>query len=536
MAKLNTELKDSHPNLNSLGIKEAALKRYRVFEATTSIGRRIAIPYLTDCTKLINWDGTSIWDGEYAPEAGLFGQKQATTRHLILCSHEFEALRLASVFPNHDTYSFVALPTVSSLGPIAIGMLLESLREVADVISVWNGSYFADVREVFEQFVTGLDAGGGIIIKSISMGRDRSPLMMTNDEIIRAVDGDHSTWTPSSLATADEIFRSESFMKPTIGLSTGITELDRFVKGIRKSEVWMYVAGSGSGKSTLIRQQLYNLAYIEGQTVLMVFLEETRDESLKKLASIHYNIPYEQIQSDPEHALGPKKWAAFLNHPGTKRLRFLARDSKDFGGIDIDTLLNAARYMKRKGGLDFIGLDHISIMISGKESSKEGERRDIDILMTKLAMGAVGLEVGILAVCHLSNPEGKPHENGGQVFLQHMRGSGSLKQLSWTVIASERDQQAENNRLVVLRVLKNRNGGGMTGLAGVLEFRDPLLVERTDLKAADVRAEWEGRQTSRRRPDDTGARVRAGGPFGTGGKTKRFGTLSEQPTLGDQPT
>jgi twinkle protein len=93
--------------------------------------------------------------------------------------------------------------------------------------------------------------------------------------------------------------------------------------------------------------------------------------------------------------------------------------------------------------VDFIVLDHISIVTSGIESSSEGERKDIDILMTRLRSLIEETGIGIVAIVHLKRVNGKNFNEGAQVSLSDLRGSGSLEQLSDNVIALERNQQVD---------------------------------------------------------------------------------------------
>lgn len=534
MKRIKTELTEETPNLSGLGISPTVLERYRVCEAHTTIGRRIAVPYTSDCTKLLAFDGSAVWDGDYIPGAGLFGQQEATSRTLILCAHEFEALRVATVLedgPDLCDAHPVALPSVTDIGLLGYRILIDALSVVADEVWVWNATVFNSISPALERLIVSIDeANTKVKVKALALGRMHSPLDLDTNAIKKVLKGAKVKWSPSNLVTAQEIFESEKFFASSIGVGSGIEGLDAFIKGYRKSELVMYVAGTGVGKSTILRQQIYHLAYKEGQRCLLAFFEETRSETLKKLACIHYQITFETLQRDP-HALTDKQWKDFLALPATKSLRFLSQSEMGFGGIDVDTLLGTVRYLKRKEHIDFVAVDHISIMISGRESSKEGERKDIDIMMTKMAMACVTLEVGILAICHLSNPEGKPHEEGGRVFLSHMRGSGALKQLAWCVIAGERDQQSSDSSLVLIRVLKNRNGGGRTGLATVLEFCDPLLIERKDMDllelAANVnKASNKGKGNGPVRKSETHPRAN---PFGGGGKKRaRFGKLEDK--------
>ena len=75
----------------------------------------------------------------------------------------------------------------------------------------------------------------------------------------------------------------------------------------------------------------------------------------------------------------------------------------------------------------------------------------------------------MFVVSHLKRPEKKGHEEGGQVSLSQLRGSGAIAQLSDMVIGLERNQQGEQPNVLTIRVLKNRFSGD-TGVGGYLEY------------------------------------------------------------------
>ena len=91
--------------------------------------------------------------------------------------------------------------------------------------------------------------------------------------------------------------------------------------------------------------------------------------------------------------------------------------------------------------------------------------------MTDLAAFVNESGVGIIVVVHLSRNKGKAAFNeGGQISLNDLRGSAALEQLSWNVVAAERDQQDEERKNVLtLRVLKCREQG-WTGIADTCEY------------------------------------------------------------------
>jgi len=161
--------------------------------------------------------------------------------------------------------------------------------------------------------------------------------------------------------------------------------------------------------------------------------------------------------------------------------RFYAFDH--FGSVSNDEILDRVRYMSKALDCKWIFLDHLSILVSGNEEFGD-ERKSIDVLMTKLRSLVEETGIGLLLVSHLRRPAGdKGHEDGKEVSLSHLRGSASIAHLSDSVIALERNQQAEDEQqanTTTVRVLKNRYSGD-TGIACYLYYdRDTGRMSQVD--------------------------------------------------------
>jgi twinkle protein len=140
-----------------------------------------------------------------------------------------------------------------------------------------------------------------------------------------------------------------------------------------------------------------------------------------------------------------------------------------WGSLEGDKLVGHIRYMAKSLDVEYIVLDHISIVISG--SSEGDERRMIDNLMTKLRALVEECKIGVILVSHLKRPEGRGHEDGATTSVAQLRGSAGIAQLSDMVIGLERNQQDEENRNITsVRVLKNRFSGD-TGVACNLRWQ-----------------------------------------------------------------
>jgi twinkle protein len=116
-----------------------------------------------------------------------------------------------------------------------------------------------------------------------------------------------------------------------------------------------------------------------------------------------------------------------------------------------------------------IFLDHLSILLSGLEGD---ERRMLDITMTKLRSLVERTGIALFLVSHLrrAGNDRNSHEEGGRVSLSSLRGSHSIAQISDSVVALERDQQADTpGNPTTVRVLKNRYSGEV-GVACTLTY------------------------------------------------------------------
>jgi twinkle protein len=120
-------------------------------------------------------------------------------------------------------------------------------------------------------------------------------------------------------------------------------------------------------------------------------------------------------------------------------------------------------------GLDtrVVFLDHLSILMSGLDGD---ERRMIDQTMTKLRSLVERTGIALFLVSHLRrSTDDKGHEEGARVTLGQLRGSAAIAQLSDSVVALERNQQATTGASTTVRVLKNRYSGEV-GVACHLDY------------------------------------------------------------------
>jgi twinkle protein len=276
------------------------------------------------------------------------------------------------------------------------------------------------------------------------------------------------TWRPDGIVEGAAFTRERVKKATAEGYKLPCPILQEKVLGLRKAELTLITAGSGIGKSTWARELAYDLNQTHGLKIGNIFLEEQNNKTVQGYVALHCGVPLGRLRQNPD-MLSDQQWDEALAAVVNQRMWFYDH----FGSLAADNLISKIRYLAVVCKVDFIVLDHISIVTSGIESSSEGERKDIDILMTRLQSVCQETGVGILAIVHLKRKQGTSFNNGGQISLSDLRGSGSLEQLSDNVYGLERDQQAEGSDCCksTVRVLKCRETGD-TGEA------DELLYDR----------------------------------------------------------
>ena len=319
---------------------------------------------------------------------------------------------------------------------------------------------FKDANECLQQ------GKGGEIINAIHQARDFRP-----DGIVAATDYREAVGVDDAASSVTYPY----------------SLLNEVTRGLRKGELVTITAGSGIGKTTLVREIAHHL-HIGGSRMGMIMLEESNKRTLQGLTGIFMsrNITVDRSEVEDDDIT-----AAFDMLFGPDMPPLYLYDH--FGSTDVDLICNRIEYMVKALGVEWVILDHISILISG-QSFGQNERTLIDMAMTKLRTLVQELDIGLMIVSHLRRPDGNQgHEDGAQVRLGQLRGSHSIAQLSDICISMSVDADEPNSDIRHLNILKNRYTG-QTGPAGTLNYnRDTgRLLEDVLAQLQPVEDEAEG--------------------------------------------
>lgn len=291
--------------------------------------------------------------------------------------------------------------------------------------------------------------------------KDPSEMLVANRsrELVSAF-WDAQVWTPDGIIAGTDIYDRLTNPKVFESVPYPFSGLNEKTRGLRKGEIVTFCAGSGVGKSQICKEIAHHLLTTTDKRIGYIALEESIERSANSIIGLEMNklLHLEPFPVDDEYN------EAFKKTVGSGR--FFLYDH--WGSLESDNLINKIRYLCKALEVEYVFLDHISIVVSGMEGGDE--RRIIDNLMTSLRSLVEETKIGMILVSHLKRPEGRGHEEGQSTSLAHLRGSASIAQLSDGVIGCERNLQDEDSSNVTkLRVLKNRFSGE-TGVACDLAF------------------------------------------------------------------
>lgn len=271
--------------------------------------------------------------------------------------------------------------------------------------------------------------------------------------------------------------------------------LTRSLMGQRSGEMTLWASGTGSGKSTVMRELAYH-HLCRGRRVGMLMLEESPLETLDDMIALRLSKPVRQIRA-------ARELNNLLVEEGSEAIDFGFPDDlteeeyeearKFYAGLplyiydhhgtnEFNSVVSRIEYMAAALECDVIFVDHITLVAAGMERNGS-ERECIDEVMRKLRSIVERTGVHLDVVSQLNRLDGKAAEEGAQISLKNLRGSGMLGMVPNNVLGIERNQQAEEpeeRQIVRVRSLKGRFLGD-TGLVGVLRFnRETRRLEEAD--------------------------------------------------------
>ncbi len=394
--------------------------------------------------------------GDTKNDVELFGQSlfQKGGKRIIITEGELDAMSVQQMNANKNAEWPVVSVTNGVGGALKqICANLDWVNSFSEVVFMFDAD---DVgKKSAEECAKVVRTGKAKIAKLGRHGKDASDYLVSDhlreleDSIWRA-----EIYSPSgiinSASTWDDF--SRDMREDSIPYPPCFCDVNRLTYGRRTGELTIFTAGTGTGKSTFIKEDIYHLLTTTEHQIGVVSLEESIKETLDGIIGIHLNkrINLPDTPFDRKGKEGRDAWEATA---GTGRFTLLDHQ----GSLSDDSLMHKIEYLAATG-CKFIYLDHITIAVS-----------DLLKLCKKF-----DIWVGVVSHLRKTGIGSISYEEGADVTEDSLKGSGSLKQIAFQIIAFSRNKYAETEEernQVKLTVLKNRFTG-RTGYAGSAKFND----------------------------------------------------------------
>ena len=442
------------------GIKKVVTEFFGVRASFNTEGKINAhyYPYGGDSYKVRRLPKNFSWTEH---SKGLFGMDKfaAGGRRLIICEGEIDALSVAQA--TYEKYGKI-YPVVALSSSAMTKSILEN-RE-------WVRS-FEEVVLCFDE-----DEAGQKAVEEartyVGIDKVRITKLPRNDagEVLTKVGGaellaciwNAEKYIPSGIIGKEELWAAleEYNNKVSIPYPPCLQGVNSKIKGMRGGEIALFISGTGSGKSTILREVMLSILEQSDDRIGVVSLEESPAETARKLAAMkllknpaHEEIPLAELKQPFDEVFGDDR-VVLLDHQGS---------------INDHSIVDQLEYMALSG-CKYLFIDHITILVSEGSDKLTGNEAQDKVMNDLLRLVKRHPEVWVGLVSHLRKVEvGKQSfEEGKMPTLDDVRGSGSIKQISFDIIAFARDMSNESEAIrnsVDVAVLKSR----FTGLTGPVD-------------------------------------------------------------------
>ena len=219
------------------------------------------------------------------------------------------------------------------------------------------------------------------------------------------------------------------------GVPTGLSEIDRMLGGLHKSDLVILAARPSMGKTALATNIAYHAAKVckrsmgpngqmktdEGGVVGFFSLEMSSDQLASRVLADVSGLPSDKMRRGDltQHDYEQIREAAAT-------MESLPLYIDDMGGISISQLAARARRLQRTVGLDLLIIDYLQLITPAGNRRSDGRVQEVTEITKSLKALAKELHIPILALSQLSRAVESREDKRPQ--LSDLRESGSIEQ------------------------------------------------------------------------------------------------------------
>ena len=236
----------------------------------------------------------------------------------------------------------------------------------------------------------------------------------------------------TSIQTATAAYKRDGKIA---GVPTGLSDLDRKLGGLHKSDLIILAARPSMGKTALATNIAYYAAKNckrspgpngqmktdEGGVVGFFSLEMSSDQLAGRILADVSGVPSDKMRRG---ALTPSDYEAIRD--AAEQMEGIPLYIDDTGGISISQLAARARRLQRTSGLDLLIIDYLQLVMPSGSRKTDGRVQEVTEITKSLKALAKELAIPIIALSQLSRAVEQREDKRPQ--LADLRESGSIEQ------------------------------------------------------------------------------------------------------------
>lgn len=244
-----------------------------------------------------------------------------------------------------------------------------------------------------------------------------------------------------------------------VGTPTGISELDRTISGLNKTDLIILAARPGMGKTSFALNIARNVATSAKRKVAFFSLEMTREQLALRLLSSESGISGHKLR---DGVVSDDEWFSIAH--AANQLHNVPIFLDEAGNI---TVTEMKAKLRREGDVGLVIIDYLQLMSTGGSTNRVQEVSDIT---RQLKIMAKELNVPVICLSQLNRSA--ESRQGHKPMMADLRDSGSIEQDADIVLFlyrpgyyAESDDgkggkppEEVNQNVAVCIVAKNRHG------------------------------------------------------------------------------
>ena len=238
------------------------------------------------------------------------------------------------------------------------------------------------------------------------------------------------------------------------GISTGLSDLDRMILGLNKSELILVAARPGMGKTSAALNFATNAARDSGKAVVIFSLEMSNEQLAMRLISSESLVDSKKLRTG---LLGEDEWISIAH--ASSELSQMKIYLDDTSGITVPEMKAKCRRLGDE--LGFVVIDYLQLMTTGKRS--DNRVQEVSEISRSLKIMAKELNVPVLCLSQLSRGPEQRKDDERRPRLADLRESGAIEQDADIVIFIYRDdyymkEESKEPGVAEFMIEKNRHG------------------------------------------------------------------------------